>query len=256
VGKKLEELFAKAGKLDGLVGRMRLASLARITSGEASTLPDTPERVRRLSQALERVSSELKDAADPGTTSAPYSSSRQSNAEERNEKLRRYLSSYADLLSQRRLFLNDPAATARRITEVASSVLGVQRASLWASDEQRRTLTCTNLFQAQPATHESGLVLEAADYANYFRALLAERTIAAHDARNDPRTSCFAEGYLKPLGITAMLDVPVWASGVMVGVLCLEHVGGPRTWTDDEETFAYLLSSLASLAIEGSTKPA
>jgi GAF domain-containing protein len=90
----------------------------------------------------------------------------------------------------------------------------------------------------------------AEQFPPYFAALLDERTIAAHDANSDPRTACFSEPYLRPLGIASMLDVPIWVGGEMVGVVCCEHVGEPRTWTADEENFAYLLASFVSLARE------
>ncbi len=47
-----------------------------------------------------------------------------------------------------------------------------------------------------------------------------------------------------------MLDVPIWANGKMVGVLCYEHVGPAREWTTDEESFAYLISNIMAMAIE------
>ena len=42
--------------------------------------------------------------------------------------------------------------------------------------------------------------------------LAKERTIAADDANQDPRTKCFSASYLMPLNIGAMLDVPVWTT--------------------------------------------
>ena len=47
--------------------------------------------------------------------------------------------------------------------------------------------------------------------------------IAAHDANRDRRTREFSEPYLKPLGITSMLDAPIRTGGKMIGLLCLEH---------------------------------
>jgi GAF domain-containing protein len=83
-----------------------------------------------------------------------------------------------------------------------------------------------------------------------FHALTTERTIAAHDAQTDTRTSCFTASYLRPLGIGAMLDVPIWHGGKMVGVVCHEHLGGPRTWTADEESFAYVVANLVALSLD------
>ena len=46
--------------------------------------------------------------------------------------------------------------------------------------------------------------------------------------------------------LTTLETVP----GKMLGVVCHEHVGGPRTWNADEEQFAYLISNFVGLAFE------
>jgi PAS domain S-box-containing protein len=55
--------------------------------------------------------------------------------------------------------------------------------------------------------------------------------------------------YLKPLGIGAMLDVPLRQNDSTIGVLCLEHVGDGRAWTADEQNFALSLSNLIVVAL-------
>jgi two-component system sensor histidine kinase/response regulator len=164
----------------------------------------------------------------------------------------------ADLFSQRSLFLGDVNATARRMTEAAVFALSVERVSIWFLDDARSKIVCADLFERGKATHSSGVELFAKDFAPYFEALSKERTIAADDANHDPRTRCFSASYLTPLNIGAMLDVPIWTSRRkaaagdrrMVGVVCCEHVGGPRSWSRDDETFAYLLSTLIAMTLE------
>src|SRR5262249_11161745 len=92
--------------------------------------------------------------------------------------------------------------------------------------------------------------LSAADYPAYFQALEREDLIAAHNAQTDPRTREFLDAYLRPLGITAMLDTAVRRRGQVVGVVCHEHVGPPRTWALDEQQFTNALADVVSLALE------
>jgi PAS domain S-box-containing protein len=73
--------------------------------------------------------------------------------------------------------------------------------------------------------------------------------IAAEDAHTDPRTCEFLNGYLIPFGIGAMLDVPLRHHNTTVGVLCAEHVGGPRQWAVDEQNFAMAVANLIVVAI-------
>jgi hypothetical protein len=252
MGARCQHYFEEANRLGGLVAKMRLASIAQITSMEASTVPDSTELTVRLDAALARVRGEFTNT---GRAAAPVKPAQQvakqpAASAAAVELLRRYLSVAAELSSQRSLFTGDLEATVRRITEAACSTLDIERVSVWFLDDQRAKIVCADLFQRSLALHASGVELLAADFAPYFEALGTKQSILAHDANSDPRTSCFSQSYLQPLGIGAMLDVPIWTSGEMVGVICHEHVGGVRTWTSDEEAFALIMSSLISVTLE------
>lgn len=136
----------------------------------------------------------------------------------------------------------------RRVVEVAAEILRVARASVWLLSPDRQTLACLALFELPTRLHSAGVVLAATDYPAYFAALDTGRAIDADDARSDPRTREFCEGYLKPLGITAMLDAALRESGEVAGVLCCEHVGAARRWTADEVGFAGALADQVALA--------
>lgn len=179
-----------------------------------------------------------------GRVVAPTSSS------DSERVLRKYMQTYGDLMAQRSLFLGDVAATVRRIDEAACSAIDVARVSVWFLDDERTKITCEDLYEKAAKKHSSGVELFAKDFKPYFDALASQRTIAAHDAHTDPRTSCFSTVYLAPLGINSMLDVPIWLGPKMVGVICHEHVGPKRNWNSDEESFAYLMSSFVALALE------
>lgn len=144
----------------------------------------------------------------------------------------------------------DPAEKIRWLTETAAKTLGVARASVWLYNSDRSAIRCVDLYEQEADRHSSGLVLAAADYPAYFRALAHHKVIAAEDANQDPRTLEFSESYLRPLGITAMLDAPIHFGGLEDGVLCHEHIGAPRFWMPDEETFAVAAANLVSLVLE------
>lgn len=128
--------------------------------------------------------------------------------------------------------------------------LKVERVSLWFYSGDRQHIECVYLFQQSAQGFTAGTTLTASDYPCYFAALQEERTITAHEAWFDPRTQEFRQSYLEPLGITSLLDVPIWAEGVMIGILCHEHIGPPRQWTVAEEQFAASLADLVSLVVE------
>lgn len=244
MGAKTVEAFVEAERLAGVVGKMRLASMSSVTSGEAASIDDTPELLGRLERGLARLRDQFARRM-PAPTTAPVAADGEIVGE-----LRRHIRAHLDLLTQRDMLIGDAPRTVRRVCETAAETLRVHRVSVWALEDSPLRLRCLDLYERADRRHSAGIELVGTDYPSYFAALATERTIAAHDAVRDPRTSCFAESYLLPLSIEAMLDVPIWVAGEMRGVVCHEHVGAPRVWTADEETFAYLMSSFVGLALE------
>jgi signal transduction histidine kinase/CheY-like chemotaxis protein len=151
-------------------------------------------------------------------------------------------------------FAGDLQGGLRAITETAARVVGVGRASVWVLEDGGRELRCLDLFEPGTATHSSGIVLHARDYPVYFAALETGRAIDAHDARADPRTGAFKDGYLVPLGITSMMDAAVREDGRVSGVVCHEHQGPARTWTPDEVSFGGALADQVSLVMAAAAK--
>jgi serine/threonine protein kinase len=133
----------------------------------------------------------------------------------------------------------------RRLVEGAARTLGVERVSVWRLSPDRRTLRCHILYELSPGRFSSGAELNAREYPDYFAALAATDVLAADDARTDPRTREFKDGYLVPLGIGAMMEVPIRPDGV----LCHEHVGSPRAWLPDEELFGLAVGHLVAHAM-------
>lgn len=138
----------------------------------------------------------------------------------------------------------------RGVMEEAASALDVERASAWLYNADQTAIRCVELFVRSEASHASGVELHEKDYPKYFAALREVRTIRADDAHTHATTAEFSAGYLRPLGIGAMLDCPIRVGGRMIGVLCNEHVGAARSWSDDEATFAAAIADLLAVAIE------
>ncbi|MGH2670928.1 MAG: PAS domain S-box protein, partial [bacterium] len=138
----------------------------------------------------------------------------------------------------------------RVLTARVAHTLDVARVSVWRFTEAENQIECLHLYERDGDRHGRGGVVTMAECPAYFAALHDGRLLAAHDARNDPRTRELAAGYLDPLGIGAMLDAPVRLGDRLVGVVCHEHVGPKRQWTVDEQVFAGSVADLVSLALE------
>ena len=242
MGEKALSFFEEADRHGGLTFKIKLATVVKMTSSEAAAANDGDDLIDRLRTAL----TQLK-AGGGGAGAAPQERL-VDTADARS--LRQHISVYLDLMSQRALFPGDVKATVHRLNESAANTLQIARVSVWFIDEDQSKIICADLYERVGQTHSSGTELFRKDFPDYFVALATERTIAAHDAHTDPRTSCFSKPYLAPLGINSMLDVPIWVAGKLVGVVCHEHQGPPRTWSSDEERFGYLMANFVSLAME------
>ena len=142
----------------------------------------------------------------------------------------------------------------KEITRTTATTLGVSRTSIWFLREDCSAIQCRDLYDASADLHSSGIEVPATACPAYFQEILSERIIDAADARTDPRTSEFAGNYLIPLGITAMLDIPIRFKGKLVGVLCNEHIGPPRAWMLEEQQFGHAIASLVALALEAAER--
>lgn len=173
---------------------------------------------------------------------------------EKENFLNRLLMAMTLLSRHQSIVSGDLGAALRDITRMAALSVQVQRASVWFLDESRTNLTCAAIFDGLEGLHSEGARLSASHYPTYFAEIERGRVVAAEDARQDPRTREFTEGYLVPLSITSMLDVPIKHGDTLAGVVCLEHTGPQRAWLSEEKQFAAFASSLVSLAMEAAER--
>ncbi len=162
---------------------------------------------------------------------------------------RRFESShYHAILELAALDKSDFDCVLRKILAVDARELDLERVNCWTLDD--RSIRCVAGYLRTSDSFEAGTVIEATSCPSYFRALADDPLILADDARSDPRTCEFTDDYLIPLGITSMMDVPVWVRGRLWGVVCHEHVGPARHWTDADRDFAISIGHIVSMAVE------
>jgi K+-sensing histidine kinase KdpD len=137
---------------------------------------------------------------------------------------------------------------ARILTKEVIESIDADRCSIWLyRDNEKQSIVCQQLYIKSEDNWYSDIELFKKDFFDYFEHLLLDPVIIADDAENHPATSCFTEGYLRPLGIKSMLDVPIIFRGDIIGVICIESLS-KRSWQKCEVDFANMLSSLYSFA--------
>ena len=113
----------------------------------------------------------------------------------------------------------------RAAVRISADMQSVERVSVWLFTPEHSLIQCIALYSRRQKKYFHGYTLSASRYKPYFKALNSGRSLLANNARKDPRTNAFTEDYLVPNGIEAMMDVPIWQDGRVIGVLCHEHVG-------------------------------
>ena len=131
------------------------------------------------------------------------------------------------------------------LSKEVSDTIESDRCSFWLYNKDRTSIICQNLYIKSEDNFYKDIELFEKDFSPYFEAIKENPIIIADDAETHPATSCFLAGYLKPLGVKSMLDVPIWYKGQVIGVICIESLTS-RIWDKDEVDFAQMLSSLYS----------
>jgi len=153
-----------------------------------------------------------------------------------------------------RLVLDDFADLKRAMLTaacVSATTLGVTRVGIWSLSEDCSTLRRVALYDVGRAEQQAeDLELPLSDWPSYRTALSSRRVVATDDAIADPRTSQLAEAYLVPHGVSSMMDAPLFLKGEVWGVVCHEHTGAPRKWSDREVAFAVSVADMLSSMLE------
>jgi diguanylate cyclase (GGDEF)-like protein/PAS domain S-box-containing protein len=143
----------------------------------------------------------------------------------------------------------DVESAARHIARLAAAASGCARVNAWTFNDAETELTCIASYDSARDEFSSGVVLHEPDFRSEFQFLKTARYVDADDPLTDPRTAGYVESYVRPLGITSMLDAVIRTAGHTLGVLCFEHVGRPHHWAQDEIAFACQLADKLGVAL-------
>jgi two-component system, cell cycle sensor histidine kinase and response regulator CckA len=142
-----------------------------------------------------------------------------------------------------------------RILEHAAKLtaiqLGVERVGIWLFDGERERLRqhfvyvqSLGLYDRQP------IEIEKLATPEYFKLLEEQRVLVIDDVTTHAATADIVRSYLAPLGISSMLDAPIFRHGQIIGVVCHEHVGAARLWASREIEFAASVADMVAIYFE------
>ncbi|WP_394773498.1 PAS domain S-box protein [Flavobacterium sp.] len=133
------------------------------------------------------------------------------------------------------------------IIKEASTVSKTNRVSFWKYSND--LITCKNLFSLDNQNLSDKNILDKESYPIYFETLKSKAIINAPDVFNKLETSEFQRLYFTKNHIKSMLDVPIFLSGQLAGVVCFESTDEKRDWDNEDINYARTISDVISLAI-------
>jgi len=133
------------------------------------------------------------------------------------------------------------------IIKEAATVTKTNRVSFWKYDSD--LITCQNLFSVDNQNVSDKNILDKESYPIYFETLKNKAIINAPDVFNKLETSEFQKLYFTKNQIKSMLDVPIFLSGQLGGVVCFESTAEKRDWDNEDINYARTISDVISLAI-------
>ena len=235
VGKPLNEVFAVYDRESGVpvtdpAGTV-LANDGAVTFAEETLLVDRDGNERHVAAS----GTPMED--DDGTVVGVVVVFRDVTEEHRKQRRQeRQQEALIELAHDEDVIAGNVSAAMREITARAAETLDVRRAGVWLLNDDRTELRCEVLYDRSAGEYSSGPTIDAEECPAYFDALKNNRSIGVSNVLEDPRTSEL-RGYAEEHGIASLLDSTVRSEGTTIGVVCHEHVGGPRTWRDDEVRF-------------------
>ena len=165
--------------------------------------------IRQLNASLEKRVAER-------TIELVRSNDQLKRAEEELRKHGEQVQKHRDvLLELARSDKSDLEKALQKICSLSAATLEVARVSYWSLQENNSAIACEVLYLRNAESSDEqfkGARLGFSDCPAYFEALAAKRLIVADRVLTHPATSGLAENYIKPLGISSMLDAPVWVS--------------------------------------------
>ncbi|MCC3860157.1 GAF domain-containing protein [Pseudemcibacter aquimaris] len=131
--------------------------------------------------------------------------------------------------------------------------LDVDLVSIWYFDDGLSKITCQHSVDKFKKRELKDTVLLAADFPNYFTAMIEGVTIRADDVTSDRNTIELVDAYFNPNDIKSLLDYIIYTNGKPTGLICCETTSTYRHWQDSDETIIRALTVMAGMELRNAS---
>lgn len=116
-------------------------------------------------------------------------------------------------------------------TRTTAAAMAIERISIWLFMPGSQVIRCEYLYQPDDPDACEGTLLHRERFPHYFQAIESQRAVPVADMSHPAILQEFRDPYMQPLGITAMLDAPIYRGGDVIGIVCHEQCGRQREWS-------------------------
>ena len=134
-----------------------------------------------------------------------------------------------------------------QISRVCAQTLNTSRAGLWVFNSDATQIECKNEYDIHSQQYLAPQTMMINIHPEYFTALANNRVRATSDAINHTGNTAESYRYLKENKIYSMLDAPIKADGLYLGILRLYQKTHIHTWQLDEQQFAASIADIIAL---------
>lgn len=136
------------------------------------------------------------------------------------------------------------------IVKLASRVLDCSKVSYWKYEEDISAINSLAVYHQQKDEYLENLTFYSKDAPSYFKVIVTEPALIAHDVKTHEATQEMLQTYLLPENISSMLDQVVKEDEKIKGVLCFEHIGEKRHWSLAEQAYTKAVADIISIVIK------
>ena len=164
----------------------------------------------------------------------------------RDEMLQRLNNALAETVRVSEMGTQPLDVALRRVTETAGAALCVRRTGVFRFDLDADEVERLDLWDAETKEHLPLAVNSRPPLWQETGLLDGDDVLTIEDTSTDDRAKALLD-YMRVLDIGAMMAAPVNVAGRFRGIVTFSHVGGTRSWTIEEQSFARSIADVLAI---------
>lgn len=166
----------------------------------------------------------------------------------RQEKIEAYTTTINKLVTIRYTESDSIEKIIQHILKETSINSQISRVSYWEYDVDK--IICLSMYNKETGTFDSNDVCLKSERPIYFKSIESNKFVIASDVNKSKEFKEFTKEYFPHNNIKSILDVSVFLSGQISGILSFEALNEIVNWDPEDINFARSISDIISISIE------